>query len=97
MNIFRLVADLLHLLSFFIIIYKLQTHKNCKGKQMTNIGVSAKTQEIYLLVFSTRYLDLFMYFVSVYNTLMKVLFISVTIYIIYLMRFQSPIKSVRSF
>ena len=83
MNIFRFIADSLHLLSFFIIIYKLIRDKNCKG-------VSAKTQEIYLVVFCTRYLDLFMYFVSIYNTLMKVLFIGVTIFILYLMRFKAP-------
>lgn len=44
MNFFRLLADLLHLLSFVIIIYKLHKTKNCKG-------VSCKTQELYLIVF----------------------------------------------
>lgn len=83
MNILRLIADTLHLLSFIIIIYKLMRDKNCKG-------VSAKTQEVYLVVFLTRYMDLFMYYVSFYNTLMKVLFIGVTIFIIYLMRFKKP-------
>jgi len=61
------------------------------------IGVSAKTQEIYLIVFLTRYMDLFMYFISYYNTIMKVLFITVTLYILYLMRFQVPIKNVNYF
>lgn len=84
MNVFRFIADFLHLLSFIIIIYKLMRDKNCKG-------VSCKTQEIYLIVFLTRYLDLFMYYVSFYNTLMKVLFIGVTIFIIYLMRLKKPI------
>lgn len=87
MNIFRFVADMLHLLSFFIIIYKLYKTKNCRG-------VSCKTQEIYLVVFCTRYLDLFMYFISLYNTLMKIAFISATIFIIYLMKFKAPINSV---
>jgi len=95
MNIFRLIADLLHLLSFIIIIYKLHVHRSAKGIFKFNfIGVSCKTQEIYLVVFCTRYLDLLMYFISLYNTTMKILFISVTVYIIYLLRFQSPIKSV---
>jgi len=40
-----------------------------------------------------RYLDLFMYFISVYNTLMKVFFISATAFIIYLMRFRKPFCS----
>ena len=31
-----------------------------------------------------------MYFISMYNTVMKVFFISTSAYIIYLMRFQKP-------
>lgn len=54
------------------------------------IGLSCKTQEIYLLVFLMRYADLFMYFVSVYNTLMKIFFISSTSFIIYMIRFKKP-------
>ena len=37
-----------------------------------------------------RYLDLFMYFVSLYNTLMKIFFISSTAFVIYLMRYKKP-------
>lgn len=86
MNLFRFLADSLHLLSFIIIVYKLLKDKSCHG-------VSAKTQEIYLIVFLTRYLDLFMYFVSLYNTIMKILFIGVTIFILYLMYYKQPICS----
>jgi ER lumen protein retaining receptor len=85
-NILQLIGDLLHLLSFIIIIYKIYKDKSCKG-------VSAKTFEIYLIVFCTRYLDLFMYFINLYNTLMKIFFICVTAYILYLMHFQNPYKS----
>lgn len=46
--------------------------------------------EVYLLVFCMRYMDLFMYFISVYNTLMKIFFITSTAGIIYLMRFRKP-------
>ena len=46
--------------------------------------------ECYLLVFCLRYMDLFMYFISVYNTLMKIFFITSTGLIIYLMRFRKP-------
>jgi len=88
MNIYRLIADLLHLLSFFIIIAKLLRTRSCKG-------VSCKTQEVYLVVFLMRYIDLFMYFVSIYNTTMKILFIFATLFIIYLMRLKSPINCVR--
>ena len=35
-------------------------------------------------------MDLFMYFISVYNTLMKIFFISSTALIIYLMRYKKP-------
>ena len=41
-----------------------------------------------------RYMDLFMYFVSVYNTTMKIFFISSTAFIIYLMRYKKPYCSV---
>ena len=37
-----------------------------------------------------RYMDLFMYFVSVYNTLMKIFFLTATGLIIYLMRYKKP-------
>ena len=80
-NAIQLVGDLLHLLSCVIIIYKIIRDRSCKG-------VSAKTFEIYLLVFCTRYLDLFMYFISLYNTIMKILFIGASVYILYLMRYN---------
>ena len=32
MNPFRLIADFLHLISFFIIVYKLHKHRSCRGK-----------------------------------------------------------------
>lgn len=86
MNVFRFIADFLHLLAFVIIIYKLFKTKSCKG-------FSAKTQEIYLLVFCTRYLDLFIYFISYYNTIMKILFISITIFILYLMHFSKQLST----
>lgn len=38
-------------------------------------GISLKTLELYLLVFLTRYVDLFTNFVSLYNTSMKVIYI----------------------
>ena len=54
------------------------------------LGLSCKTQEIYLLVFLIRYSDLFWNFVSVYNTLMKLFFIGSTGLIIYLMKYKVP-------
>lgn len=84
-NVIQLTGDLLHLLSFVIIIYKILKDKSCKG-------VSAKTFEIYLIVFCTRYLDLFMYFISFYNTFMKILFIVASGFILYLMHFRRPLR-----
>lgn len=54
---------------------------------LMSVGLSCKTQEIYLMVFLIRYMDLFMYFISVYNTVMKIFFITSTAFIIYMMRF----------
>lgn len=39
----------------------------------------------------TRYWDLFLYYVSLYNTVMKLLYISATLYIIYLIKFKKPL------
>jgi ER lumen protein retaining receptor len=46
-----------HLLSFVVLLLKIHATKNCAG-------VSLKTQELYALVFMTRYLDLFTSFIS---------------------------------
>ena len=52
---------------------------------------------MYLIVFCVRYMDLFMYYISLYNTLMKLFFIGSTAFIIYLMRFKKPFCSVSPF
>ena len=57
------------------------------------IGISVRTHELFLLVFITRYLDLFTSFYSIYNSVMKVLYIVATGSIVYTIRFQEPIKS----
>ena len=46
---------------------------------------------MYLVVFITRYWDLFLYYVSLYNTVMKILYIAATAYTIYLIKFKKPI------
>lgn len=83
MNIFRLSGDLMHLMSIFILLLKMYSLKNCKG-------VSLKTQFLYALVFVTRYLDLFYNFLSLYNSVMKLIFIATSILIVYLMKFKAP-------
>eukprot|EP00455_Lapot_gusevi_P015736 TRINITY_DN1800_c0_g2_i2.p1 TRINITY_DN1800_c0_g2~~TRINITY_DN1800_c0_g2_i2.p1 ORF type:complete len:221 (+),score=54.37 TRINITY_DN1800_c0_g2_i2:85-747(+) len=83
MNIFRLCGDLLHLLSIVILLMKIYTLKNCQG-------ISLKTQFLYALVFVTRYLDLFYNFASMYNWIMKIIFIASSCTIVYLMKYKEP-------
>jgi ER lumen protein retaining receptor len=52
------------------------------------LGISFKTQVLYSLVFITRYLDVFIKNISIYNTVMKVFFTASSLYILYLMRFK---------
>ena len=71
-NVFRVLADLSHLLSFFLLFIKMFRSRSVEG-------LSRRTQEIFLLVFVCRYLDIFFVhhisFLTVYNTIMKVFFI----------------------
>ncbi|KAL0456730.1 UNVERIFIED_CONTAM: ER lumen protein-retaining receptor [Sesamum latifolium] len=68
MNIFRFAGDMTHLASVLVLLLKIHTIKSCAG-------ISLKTQELYALVFATRYLDLFTDYISLYNTLMKLIFL----------------------
>eukprot|EP00736_Rhodelphis_marinus_P005447 Rmarinus@m.19752 len=77
-NLFRLTGDILHVLSILVLAMKMHRQKNCAG-------ISLKTQILYAIVFSTRYLDIFWSFASLYNTLMKLLFISSSYFIVYQM------------
>lgn len=75
-----------HVLSILVLLLRLRVSKNATG-------VSIKTQELYLIVFITRYLDLFTHYYNLYNTSMKVLYISATAYIIYMVKGTEPFKS----
>ena len=56
---------------------------------MIELGISFKTQALYVAVFVTRYLDLFLgEWVSLFNTLMKLFFIGSSCYILYLMKYR---------
>lgn len=87
MNIFRFLADLLHLASVFILLYSINRNKSVNG-------LSLKTQVLYVMVFVTRYLDIFTQYVSLYNTVMKIVFISSSCYVVYLMSVKYA-KSIR--
>ncbi|KZZ91934.1 ER lumen protein retaining receptor [Ascosphaera apis ARSEF 7405] len=79
MNIFRILADLSHLVSIFILLQKMKSSSSCSG-------LSFKSQALYFIVYVTRYLDLFWTFTaSAYNTIFKLLFIASSAYTIYLM------------
>nr|XP_030711827.1 ER lumen protein-retaining receptor 3 isoform X1 [Globicephala melas] len=79
MNVFRILGDLSHLLAMILLLGKIWRSKCCTG-------ISGKSQILFALVFTTRYLDLFTNFISIYNTVMKVVFLLcayVTVYMIY--------------
>ena len=86
MNIFRIVGDMCHLSSILVLLLRLRVTKNAAG-------ISIKTQELYFLVFVTRYLDLFTTYYSLYNTLMKITYIGLTAYIVYMVRKTEPFKT----
>ena len=81
MNIFRFFGDLSHLASIFILLYAIETNRS------TN-GLSLKTQILYVVVYFTRYLDLFTKFYSLYNTSLKLVFIASSIYTVYVMVYK---------
>uniref|UniRef100_A0A8D2ZJF3 ER lumen protein-retaining receptor n=1 Tax=Scophthalmus maximus TaxID=52904 RepID=A0A8D2ZJF3_SCOMX len=66
MNIFRLTGDLSHLAAIIILLLKIWKTRSCAG-------ISGKSQVLFALVFTTRYLDLLTAFISLYNTTMKFL------------------------
>ncbi|XP_071814770.1 ER lumen protein-retaining receptor 2 isoform X2 [Apostichopus japonicus] len=88
MNLFRLIGDLSHLLAIIILVWKIWKTKSCAG-------ISGKSQVLFALVFTTRYVDLFISFISVYNSVMKVVYILcayITVYLIYI-RFKATYDS----
>ncbi|OXA55608.1 ER lumen protein-retaining receptor [Folsomia candida] len=78
MNIFRLSGDLSHLMAIIILLLKIWKTRSCSG-------ISGKSQLLFALTYTARYLDLVTNFVSVYNTTMKVFFIGASYATLYLM------------
>ena len=83
MDIFRLIADTLHTLAILFLIIRIWRVK-------TSFGLSYRTQEMLLVTFCLRYIDIFLYFISLYNLLIKIFYFSATLFIIYLIRMKSP-------
>lgn len=86
MNIFRLAGDMSHVFSIIVLLLRLRVVKNASG-------ISVRTHELFLLVFVTRYLDLFTTYYSLYNTCMKILYIATTASVVHTIRFKEPICS----
>ena len=82
MNIYRFFGDMAHIVAIILILYQLHVKQN--GHQF-----SAKTQELFLIVFITRYLDLFTSFYSLYNSILKVLYITASAYIVKMLHIPS--------
>ncbi|KAL6256175.1 hypothetical protein P5V15_012291 [Pogonomyrmex californicus] len=78
MNIFRLLGDLSHLLAIIILLLKIWKTRSCAG-------ISGKSQILFAIVYTTRYLDLFTTFISAYNTFMKIVFIATSLATVFLM------------
>ncbi|TMX01167.1 ER lumen protein-retaining receptor A isoform X1 [Solanum lycopersicum] len=85
MNIFRLAGDMTHLISVLVLLLKIYATKSCSG-------ISLKTQELYAIVFVARYLDLFTDFISLYNTVMKLVFIGSSLAIVWCMRYHRVVR-----
>lgn len=92
MNIFRIAGDMSHLASFVFLLQRLLEKRSAAG-------ISLKTLELYLLVFVTRYLDIFHNLFSLlvdyhgiiaYNSVMKIIYIAVSAYVVYLLRKVDP-------
>lgn len=78
MNIFRLLGDLSHLLAIIILLLKIWKTRSCAG-------ISGKSQILFAIVYTTRYLDLFTTYISTYNTFMKIVFIVASVATVFLM------------
>lgn len=89
MDLFQLIGDFLHLIAVLMLLLKMLANKNV-------IGISYKTQELYLVVFMTRYSDMLLehHWGSLYFNAMRVIFVAITAYTIYVMRFKRPHKMV---
>ena len=84
-DFFKYLGDICHMLSFVILIYNMKKKKNC-------LGVSYRTQELYLIIFLLRYSDmLFNEQKSLWDVTFKVSYIGLTLYTIYLIRYERPI------
>ena len=83
-----MIGDFSHYLAILTIFIKIISSKSCKG-------ISGKSQILFLIVFITRYLDVFTNFISLYNTSIKIFFILSTLTNIFLVfvKYKGTISS----
>ena len=80
----RYCADLLHLAAIYLLVNQIYSTKSCRG-------LSYRTQEIYLVVFLSRYgFSFFSSSHNLYATIMKILFIGGTVLTLYLVKMHRP-------
>ncbi|KAK6343087.1 hypothetical protein TWF718_008461 [Orbilia javanica] len=78
LNPFRIIGDLSHLSSKLILVWAICSNRSAEG-------VSLITQALYLLVFLTRYVDIFYTQLGWWNTTLKIFYILSSICILFLM------------
>jgi len=81
MNIFRLAGDLSHLFAIIILLIKIWKTRSCSG-------ISGKSQILFAITYTARYLDLFTYYISLYNSVMKIVFMGCSFATLYLIYFK---------
>ncbi|CAD5222637.1 unnamed protein product [Bursaphelenchus xylophilus] len=77
MNGFRAVADFLHALAVVLLLGKIL-------KAKTVNGISGKSQILFALTYTCRYFDVYVIYLSLYNTLMKAFYLSAFYLALYL-------------
>ncbi|XP_018576335.1 ER lumen protein-retaining receptor-like [Anoplophora glabripennis] len=67
-TVFQFIADFLHLFSVLHLLTNLIRRKSCGG-------ISGKTQVLFALVYSARYLDVWTNYITIYNSAFKITYI----------------------
>uniref|UniRef100_A0A1B0D1H4 ER lumen protein-retaining receptor n=1 Tax=Phlebotomus papatasi TaxID=29031 RepID=A0A1B0D1H4_PHLPP len=78
MNIFRLAGDMLHLLAIIVLLVMIL-------KTRSYAGISGKSQLLFVIVYVTRYSDIFTTYINMYITVMKILYLLASLSIVLLM------------
>jgi len=78
-----------HLFSFLVLFLKMHASRSVAG-------ISLKTQQLYVIIFVCRYMDVFWNFMSLYNTIMKILFITFSLATVWMMTHARPQASTYS-